>query len=143
MAQNYFVTETFEAHYANLVSIGRLITQVAEMAGFDEQGSYSIQLAVDEACSNIIEHAYGGEGDGKIECACQIDDGTLTVTLRDWGSPFDPTSVEEPDLEADLEECRIGGLGLHLIYQLMDEVRFEFTDAGNALTIVKRRERSI
>lgn len=138
MERIFIVTETFQAHYASLQPIGRWVSRFAEQAGFDEGDSYAIQLAVDEACSNIIEHAYGGDGGGGlIECTLRSEIDRLTVVLRDWGRPFDPLSVPTPDLEADLETCPIGGLGLHLIYQLMDEVHFEFTDAGNVLTIVK------
>lgn len=138
MGQLFVVTETFQAHYASLPPIGRWVSHFAEQAGFDERDSYAIQLAVDEACSNIIEHAYGGDGgEGMIECTLRSEADRLTVILRDWGRPFDPSSVPAPNLEAELETCPIGGLGLHLIYQLMDEVHFEFGDAGNVLTIVK------
>ena len=98
-------------------------------------------MAVDEACCNIIEHAYGGEGRGDVECSCRVNDEGLTVTLRDRGRPFDPSGVPEPDLQADLEDRDVGGLGLYFMRKLMDEVRFEFTPgAGNALTMVKRKE---
>jgi serine/threonine-protein kinase RsbW len=101
-------------------------------------------MAVDEACTNIIEHAYGGEGRGDIECTCQIDSDGLTVRLCDHGRPFDPSSVPEPDINAGLEERREGGLGLFLIRKLMDEVHFEFTpESGNVLTMVKWKEPSL
>jgi len=130
--------ETFQARYASLPLIGQLVTRAAEAAGFDERDKYAVQLAVDEACTNIIEHAYGGEGDGQIDCTCHVSDDDLKIVLRDSGRPFDLKSVPDPDLDSDLQECRIGGIGLHFIYQLMDDVCFEFTDAGNILTIVKR-----
>jgi anti-sigma regulatory factor (Ser/Thr protein kinase) len=62
----------------------------------------------------------------------------MVITLRDRGKPFDPASVPAPDMHLPLHERRIGGLGLHLIYQLMDDVRFEFRDGVNTLTMVKR-----
>ncbi len=138
----YLITKTFQAYYANLPLIGQFVSRAAEAAGFDERNRYAVQLAVDEACTNIIEHAYGGEGDYLIECTCQTQNGDLVITLRDWGQPFDPAAVQPPDLEADLQECRIGGLGLYFIHQFMDEVHFDFTPAGNVLTIVKRGEQS-
>jgi len=138
MGQTFVITETFQARYASLLPIGRWVSRLAEQAGFDEKDSYAVQLAVDEACSNIIEHAYGGDGsEGLIECTLRSEADRLTIILRDWGHPFDPASVPAPDLAADLEACPIGGLGLYLIYHLMDEVHFEFGDAGNVLTIVK------
>jgi serine/threonine-protein kinase RsbW len=64
----------------------------------------------------------------------------LTVVLRDKGRFFDPTSVPDPDLQANLEDRTGGGLGLYFMRQLMDEVHFEFTPgSGNLLTMVKRK----
>jgi len=95
-------------------------------------------LALDEACTNIIEHAYGGEGHGDITCTCVINSAGLTIVLRDHGRPFDPASTQEPNLHTNLENREVGGLGVYFIYTLMDEVHFEFTpDAGNVLTMVK------
>ena len=128
-------------YFENLSQIGAFVVQAANLAGLDDQAVYAVEMAVDEACTNIIEHAYGGEGRGDIECTCRINNNGLTVTLRDYGCPFDPTSVPEPDLYANLDNRKEGGLGLYFIRQLMDEVRFEFTpDTGNVLTMVKHRE---
>jgi len=134
-------TLTFPGRFDSLAAISEFVVRAAEAAGLDAHAIYAVQMAVDEACSNIIEHAYGGEGHGTIECTCRIKDDELTVTLRDHGRPFDPTSVPEPDLHASLEERSGGGLGLYFMRQLMDEVHFEFTpDPGNVLTMVKRKE---
>ena len=106
----------------------------------DESDTYSVELAVDEACTNIIEHAYRGSHDGEIECTCDARDDDLTIILRDHGRPFDVASVPEPDLKADLEDRKVGGLGVFLIHKLMDDVRFEpLGKSGNVLTMVKRR----
>ena len=134
-------TVIFPGRFDSLVRIGEFVVHVAEAAGLNTRAVYAVQTAVDEACANIIEHAYGGEGRGDIECTCRINNNGLTVTLRDYGCSFDPTSVPEPDLYANLDNRKEGGLGLYFIRQLMDEVRFEFTpDAGNVLTMVKHRE---
>ncbi|MFQ6100378.1 MAG: ATP-binding protein [Anaerolineae bacterium] len=134
-------TRTFPGRFDSLAAIGEFTTRAAEAAGLDARAAYAVQMAVDEACSNIIEHAYGGEDRGDIECTYCINDDGLTVILRDHGCPFDPTCVPEPDLHASLENRETGGLGLYFIRQLMDEVRFEFTpDSGNVLTMMKRRK---
>jgi serine/threonine-protein kinase RsbW len=133
-------TRTFPARYENLEAIDQFVADAAERAGFDRCTVYQVQLAVDEACSNIIQHAYDGEGDGVIECSHIIHDEDLTIVLRDYGDPFDPSSVPEPNTEADLEERTGGGLGLYFIYRIMDEVTFEFdSEEGNVLTLVKRK----
>ncbi|MDY7077295.1 MAG: ATP-binding protein [Chloroflexota bacterium] len=134
-------TLTFPGRFDSLAAIGDFVTRAAEAAGLDERAVHAVQLAVDEACSNIVEHAYGGEGRGDIECTCHINDDGLTVTLRDQGRPFAPLSVPEPDLNPSLAECTGGGLGLFFIRQMMDQVHFEFTpDSGNVLTMVKHKE---
>ena len=132
-------SRTFPGRFDSLADIGEFVTRAAEAAGLDEDAVYAVQIAVDEACSNIIEHAYGGEGRGAIECTCQVCDDALAVTLRDQGRPFDPSGVPEPDLNAELKDRTGGGLGLYFMRQLMDEVRFAFTPgSGNIVTLVKR-----
>jgi serine/threonine-protein kinase RsbW len=134
-------TLTFPGRFDSLAAIGDFVARAAEAAGLHARAVYEVQMAVDEACCNTIEHAYGGEGRGTIECTCRVDEDGLTVILRDHGRPFDPSSVPEPDLRAGLEERTAGGLGLYFMRQLMDEVHFEFTpDSGNLLTMVKRKE---
>jgi serine/threonine-protein kinase RsbW len=133
-------TATFPGRFDSLAAIGEFVSRAAEAAGLDARAVYQVQMAVDEACSNIIRHAYGGEGHGSIECTCRVEDEGLTVVLYDQGRRFDPGSVPDPDLSPRLEDRTGGGLGLYFMRQLMDEVRFEFTpDAGNRLTMVKRK----
>jgi len=130
----------FSARYESLEAIDAFVANAAECAGFDRCTVYQVQLAVDEACSNIIEHAYGGEDRGVIECSHRIQDGELTIVLRDYGQPFNPAVVPEPDIEAGLEDRPEGGLGLYFIRNIMDEVVFEFDPVtGNVLTLVKRQ----
>jgi serine/threonine-protein kinase RsbW len=133
-------TRTFPGQFSYLAEIGEFVARAAGAAGLSADAAYAVEMAVDEACTNIIVHAYGGEGRGDIECTCQINGNGLTVTLRDRGCPFDPSSVPEPNVDATLQNRREGGLGLYLIRKLMDDVRFKFTpDAGNILTMVKRK----
>jgi serine/threonine-protein kinase RsbW len=133
--------KVFPGRFDSLSRISKFVVGAAGAAGLGEEAVYAVEMAVDEACTNIIEHAYGGEGRGDIECTCQINHEGLTVTLRDYGSPFDPSNVPEPNVNAALEDREEGGLGLYLIRKLMDEVDFEFTpDSGNVLTMVKHQE---
>lgn len=133
--------ETFPGRFDSLAKIGQFVTQAAMQAGLKESAIFAVQMSVDEACSNIIEHAYGGEDIGDIDCTCRIDSEGLTIILHDTGTPFDPNKVPEPDLTSPLEERKEGGLGLFFIHKLMDEVHFEFSaEKGNTLTLVKRKE---
>jgi anti-sigma regulatory factor (Ser/Thr protein kinase) len=134
------------ARFENLDRVRDFVGDQAEKYGLEPAAVYAVQLAVDEAFSNIIEHAYGGESDENVECATHTTRNELIITLRDCGRPFNPESVPAPDLEADLEEREIGGLGLYFIRQLMDEVEFTFVHdteqnkACNLLRMVKRKE---
>jgi len=134
----------FPARFSDLDQVRDFVGQAAEASGLDPEAVYQVQLAVDEAFTNIVEHAYGGECDKEILCTCQILANGLSITLRDCGQAFDPTRVPDPDLEADLEERRIGGLGLFFIHQMMDEVEFAFTSENgqkcNVLKMVKYKE---
>lgn len=130
----------FDANFHNLDEIRDFVAEAARQMGFSDKEIYSIQLAADEASTNIIEHAYAGVKDGKIEIDCSIADEELTIVMRDKGKSFDPSSVPEPNVKADLSERKIGGLGMYLMRKLMDEVSYESSpEVGNILTMVKRR----
>lgn len=132
----------FEGRYANLAEIAAFVRQASSEAMLDDFAAYMVETAVDEACSNIIEHAYQGESEGQIEVTTQSSPVGLKVILRDFGLPFDPESVDDPDKELCLEDQPGHGLGLYFIRQWMDEVDFEFTpDRGNVLTMIKHREK--
>jgi len=125
-----------------LDTIRGFATQAARDAGMDDSETYAVELAVDEACTNIIEHAYQGENRGEIECTCDSNNVCLTVIIRDHGKPFDPSTVVTPDLDADIDNRVVGGLGVFLMKRCMDEVQFEpLGEAGNVLTMVKLRKK--
>ncbi len=114
-------------------------TQWALKAGCDEKALYEVQLAVDEACANVVLHAYRGMPPGDMEVSCQVNDQVLVIKVRDWGRTFDPCTVPEPDLDAPLEERTLGGLGLFLLKKVMDHIQFTFDpESGNELVMTKR-----
>lgn len=136
-------TASFKACYKNLSDISLFVTKAANAAELNEQATYAVQRAVDEACSNIIEHAYQGKEGGDIECLCIACEYGLIVQLRDYGKPFEPKKIPSPNLKSELAERSVGGLGLYFMHRLMDEVSFEFssTDNGNSVTMVKYNDR--
>ena len=125
-----------------LAVVGEFVHAAAREAGLSERLAYHVQTAVDEACANIIYHAYDYEGQGTIEVRCECRHNDFIVTIVDHGRPFDPGAVPEPDVTADLHERHEGGLGRYLMHQLMDEVHHDFTREGNVLTMVKHLARS-
>lgn len=135
---------TVPGRFENLAAIGEFIRQAAAEAGLDEPAAYAIHMAVDEACANIIEHAYGGEGRGQIRLTCRIRRDGLEVTIYDRGRPFDPAQVPELDTQAPLPERSSRGMGVFFIHNLVDRVEYKFqTPAGNRLTLFKRRRPTV
>ncbi len=115
------------------------VTHLALEVGFGEQALYEIQVAVDEACANIVHHAYGDVAQGDMELACKTDDGMFVIYVRDWGRSFVPEEIADPDVHAPLDERSLGGLGLFLIRQFMDELSFSFDlEQGNKLVMSKK-----
>jgi serine phosphatase RsbU (regulator of sigma subunit)/putative methionine-R-sulfoxide reductase with GAF domain/anti-sigma regulatory factor (Ser/Thr protein kinase) len=131
-------TAIFSANLDQLEAIREFAARAAKDAGMDDSAIYAVELSMDEACTNVIEHAYEGMEGGEIECTCDLDDKNLTIIIHDHGKSFDPSSIALPDLDADLDSRPIGGLGIFLMKRLMDEVRFEpLGESGNVLTMVK------
>jgi len=129
---------TFEGRFENLAKIGEYIEGITAKTGLDEKQRYAVQLAVDEAASNIIEHAYRDVKDGKIDMSIEHSPQKLVIIVHDEGKPFDPSAVEKFDLELSLEDMTDRGAGLHLIENIMDEVEFKFNgEKGNTLKMVK------
>jgi serine/threonine-protein kinase RsbW len=133
-------SKTFAGQFTSLEEIADFIAQAAQEAGFNDKDIYAIKLAVDEACSNIIEHGYGGEEGGDICCRYNVLKDGLKITIQDWGTSFNPKEVPEPNFNVDLYELEPRGAGLYFMNKLMDEVHFEFdTGDGNLLTMIKRK----
>lgn len=112
-----------------------VVREFGGIGGWSREDVRAVTLAVDEACSNIIRHAYGGAADRPIHVSLRQEGGFIRIELVDQGEPVDPERVRP----RKLDDVRPGGLGLHLIRNLMDEVRFdtEHTE-GNRLILSRR-----
>lgn len=91
-----------------------------------------IMIAFDEIVSNIVN--YGG---GSIDISISIADGVLRATVSDDGPPFDPLGRPAPDTDADIDDRAVGGLGIHLIREMMDDVAYAYENGRNRLTFRK------
>jgi serine/threonine-protein kinase RsbW len=132
-------TVIFPGSYDSLVKIAELVKKAAKEFGLDSISAYGVEIAVDEACSNIIEHAYGGEGGGSIEFDYQIENDALIITLKDHGKPFNPRKVHKPKVDGPLKDREANGLGLYFMRQWMDEIKFEAVGKTNIVTLIKRK----
>jgi anti-sigma regulatory factor (Ser/Thr protein kinase) len=133
------ISKIFPGNFENLEKISEFVKTAAKKAGFDEFTTYTIETSIDEACSNIIEHAYGIENIGSIEITINETEESLIFTLKDNGNPFNPDSIPTPDLSSNIDDRDEHGLGLYMMKQWMDEVVFEFKNNSNFLTIIKHK----
>jgi sigma-B regulation protein RsbU (phosphoserine phosphatase) len=95
-----------------------------------------LNLALEEAVVNVINYAYPEGDTGVISLTAESRDNSIIFTLTDSGTPFDPTAVAEPNLQASLDERQIGGLGIHLVRNIMASVSYRRVDLFNELTMV-------
>ena len=122
-----------------LAAIRDVTRRMAEIAGFDAAQSDQLALAVDEASTNVIEHAYAGAGDRRIELRFDSRGDELRVEVVDEGAAVDPRTVPQVDLRRYASERRTGGLGMHLMGRIMDTVTFRRTGRSNVCRMVKRK----
>jgi len=121
----------------NLEVIRTFVAGVARRAGFGDEDVNKIELAVDEACSNVIEHAYSRDEAKDIDIAVRIEAPKLTVTVTDHGRSFHFDGVPLPDMKQYLAELRVGGLGIYLMKMLMDEVEYHSEHGRNEVRMSK------
>lgn len=122
-AQN--LTKTIESRTDSLLEVREFVLKAARQFGFGEEESSKIVLAVDEACTNVIKHAYQYAPDRKIEIVIQPAIDRLQITVIDDGKAFNPSIAKLPDLKQHLSHYRRGGLGVYLMRTLMDKVEYK------------------
>ncbi len=127
----------------NLALIRDFVTAVGAQAGLAEIEIANLELAVDEACANVIEHAYGHDATKEVTINAIFDDDSITFEIEDTGRSFDPSAVKQEELESLIAKRKDGGLGLRLIKTLMDEVHYEIGPGQkNELRMTKRIRKS-
>ena len=130
---------------ASTNTIAGFVSRVAEectRAGADEESCYAVKLAVEEVCLNVLQHGYGGKG-GPLDVTFSGDDDRFVITITDSAPPFSPAAAPAADTESTWEHRPIGGLGWHLVREMMDTIEHEITPGGgNRVTLVKLRQSS-
>jgi serine/threonine-protein kinase RsbW len=134
-------TKRFTCSLLNLEKISNFITDCANHAGLSDVEVYAVQLAVDEAATNIIEHGYGIECPSRIDVTCELLPDGLKVVIYDDAAPFDPSLIPEPEIPVSLDDIKPRGLGIFLMRKMMDEVTYESSsEMGNTLTMIKHHK---
>lgn len=122
----------------NLSMIRDFTSKVGERAGFDENQIAFLALAVDEACANVIEHAYKEDPTHQVTVRAMLDDAKLALEIIHGGEAFDPDAVRPKSVEDLIKERRSGGLGLRIIRSVMDEVEYRIVPGElNVLRMLK------
>lgn len=129
---------TVDSKLENLSVISQFIEDTMLRCQIDSQKDiHAFTLSVDEACTNVIEHAYSYNIGSQITVSCSLIGEMFTVTIEDNGAPFDPTTIPEPDVNQGLDERRAGGLGIYFMKKFMDEVKYTRKDDKNLLRLTK------
>lgn len=127
----------------SLSVIGRYVVDAATAAGLDRADAYRLRLAVDEVATNVVVHGYQEANEtGSVVVSALIDARTLTIAVEDTARPFDPTAMTLPDeeeLDLPLEEREMGGLGVMLAREGVDDFRYERVNGRNRTMIVVNR----
>ena len=114
------------------------VDRVCQALEFDTTTTMQMNLAIEEAVVNVMNYAYPKGEQGDIRILAQASDQRLKITISDSGVPFDPTTRQAVDTTLPADERPIGGLGIHLINQLMDSINYERKDNKNILTLRKK-----
>lgn len=122
---------------SELDTLCQKLEEFGESIGLSPKFIFETNLALDELFTNIISYGYSDKKVHHITVTISLQDNELLFSIEDDGVPFNPTEAEEPDLGCTIEECKIGGLGIHLAKNLMDEVCYQRCKDKNILTLKK------
>jgi serine/threonine-protein kinase RsbW len=128
----------YQSEINNLHFFVDFARKTAVKEGFDGSHLNQIELAVEESIVNIIDYSFP-ETTGEIGMDCEIRNNSICFIISDNGIPFNPLDKEDPDIEASIEDRQVGGLGIFLIKNMMDEVYYERKDDKNLLRLVKTK----
>jgi serine/threonine-protein kinase RsbW len=137
------IERTFSLHVPssteNLSMIRDFVKSIGTQAGMDDMEVARLEMAVDEACANVIEHAYKSDSTKEVSIRATVDENSVQIEVIDTGKGFDPSAVEQLKLEELVSAKRTGGLGMRLMKSFMDEVHYEMLPGvKNELRMVKR-----
>ena len=129
---------TIKSDSTEIPAVSASLEEVMHTHGFSTDDILDTQLAVEEAITNIINHGYKNTI-GEIIISCRINLDLTEIRIRDNAPRFDPLSLPEPKLEGTIQDRKIGGLGVFLIRQVMDEISYQYENGQNILVMIKRK----
>lgn len=128
-----------KASHDKLELVEKAIDEMAQLESWPEEVVFKVKLVVEELGLNIIDHGYGNDDSKELEFRLAAEEGAVRIEFIDEARPFDPlTDTPVPDTSAGIEEREIGGLGVFLVREMMDEVKYTRDGNRNRLTLVAR-----
>jgi sigma-B regulation protein RsbU (phosphoserine phosphatase) len=128
---------------AEVPQLSAFIDSFAEEAGLDFSLTMSLNLAMEEAVVNVMEYAYPEGTQGKVGISASVEGDDIEFVISDSGAAFDPTAKAEVNIDLEVEDRQIGGLGIHLVRNIMDNIKYERKDGKNVLTLYKNKNNAI
>jgi len=135
---NNIATLSVEASTSHLAKVRDFVAEHAARHGFSAKQISEIRLAVDEAYTNIIKHAYKNDPNNSVNIKLGFDDNNFWISLQDKGESFDRASYKAPDLVQQIKQKKRGGMGVYLIQKLMDQVHYNRKGQLNEIRMVKQ-----
>ena len=134
---NGLKTLTLPNDVQEVPQLATFVEEVCESHGVDMMTTMQLNLALEEAVVNVMTYGYPEGTKGYVDISVQSESDCLTFVISDSGQPFDPTTKGDVDTTLPAEQRSIGGLGIHLVKQLMDSIQYEYKDGHNTLTLKK------
>lgn len=129
------------ARIENLHIIRYVVLNAADYFGFSKEDAAKVEIATDEACTNVIRHGYmerkGKKGDDLLYICLSFEADKMVIEIVDRAKPFSPLGHPPPTIENYAKDCGKGGLGIYIMKSLMDEITHAYTGEGNRLQLVK------
>lgn len=122
----------------DVAKLSSFLKESFEMMHLEPSVAHQFRLAVEESVVNVIQYAYPLGTEGQIEVRMSLDGDGVKAMIVDTGTPFDPTAQDASDISLSAEDRQIGGLGIHLMRELVDVVHYERIEGQNVLTMEKR-----
>ncbi len=130
-------SKVFKSTTGALADVREFVNERAVSFGFGDKEVSEITLAVDEACTNVIKHAYKGNPNAEFELRILASGTEFQIVVRDWGASFRPEEVPVPNIKDKFKKHKAGGLGIFLMRKLMDTVEYQGRDASNEVRLVR------
>ena len=141
MAKNEYSFE-LKSSLAELDILCQKLETFGQKIGLSKKFIFEINLALDELFTNIISYGFDDDGEHHIKVTITPDNEELCMCIEDDGIPFNPIEFETPDVSCSVEECKIGGLGIHIMKKLMDDMCYQRCGEKNILTLKKKLDKS-